>query len=602
VPGEGQQSLWKRPAFALVLLPALAFLFNWPYLKGGFYADDFMILNALALDPLPVSRWCGIWSAQDIPAFNHLWWKDPNWSLSFWRPIPSLVFEGSIGLFGRNPLPLHLLSILLHAGVTTGLYLFVKKLTNRNGLAFLAGLFFVTCEDHSFGVGWIATFTDLMCVQFILLALLGHVHWLKRRRPAALIWSLLALAAAMACKETASIAPVAIVLLTFFMPSGNGDDKLDPAGFRKRAAEVVQDPLSWLPAIVMLVVYLGMYRGLGLGAMNSLAYINPIANPGEYLSHLAWHLPVMWLATFSAVPPSALWFLPEVLAPLAALGLVAFIVWIAALWPFRHRSLVIWAFLVYLVALLPQLVTDASERALYFPMIPAGILIALVAATIAPLARRLFPRSPIAPRWTRFIGWFALLGILFPGALVSAYMPWAVLPAFARPEKQLLTALPYLKQNRPENVVILNTSDFMLTFYPWDILNYHSEHPRVVWPLSAANGVFSLERSGESSFTIRTDRAGWLDNFFARIMRKDPQFSVGYRYEMTLFTATLTELTDDGSDVLSVRFDFKRPLDDPGCLFLFWNEQAFAPLDIAALEIGQRIKLADTSDLLKAMM
>ena len=598
------QKFYNSPGFAVIILAFLAFFFNWPYLMGGFYGDDIIFLNLMDQDPKPYSWWRGIWSVNDYPFMHTIWWKD--WkgigdSGIFWRPVPSLVFEGFINIFGRNAFPLHLLSILLHAGVAAAFYFLVRALTNHHWPAFLAGLFFVTCEDHSMQVGWISTVTDLLSVQFILLAFIGHIYWLKRREFLYIIGSLIALIIAMACKETASIAPLAIILLTFFKPDDINSDFYVRSGLRYRLMQVLKDPLSWLPQVLILAAYFIMYKLFHLGALDNLMYIDPFSNPIGYLNHLVLHLPVMWLATFTPVPPSMTMFMPELLHILAIAGLIIFVAWLTALWPFRHKSIIIWAVLLYLMALLPQMAADASERALYFPMIPACILLAFVAITIKPIARRLRNIEPVNFRWTRFMGWVAVIVVLIPGVLFSVVMPWSYMPGFTKTEKDLRTALPHIEQTNPEHIVILNTSGFMNTIYVRDVLYFITKKPIDVWTLSSANGVFSLEKASDSSFVISTDRSGWLDNMFARLFRTRSKLKEGRRYETPLFSATLIRLTKSKRDVLVARFDFNESINGNEFLFLQWNGSAFIPIDFDALEIGKKIRLADTSDILKSM-
>ena len=130
--------LYARPRHALAVLFGLAVLMNLPYLWGGFQADDILFLDLLAQDPLPFSRWLGIWSADDLPAFTNLWWADPDFSGAFWRPIPSLVIEGSLALFGETAVPLHLLSLVLHGLVTSLLYLLVRRAGVSHGSSLVA--------------------------------------------------------------------------------------------------------------------------------------------------------------------------------------------------------------------------------------------------------------------------------------------------------------------------------------------------------------------------------------------------------------------------------------------------------------------------------
>ena len=152
-----------------------------------------------------------------------------------------------------------------------------------------------------------------------------------------------------------------------------------------------------------------------------------------------------------------------------------------------------------------------------------------------------------------------------------------------------------------EHDVLLNTSSLMLTVYTWDIINYISDEPQNVWTLSSGNGVYSLERVGDSSFVIRTDRSGWLNNFFARLLRTKSTLTPGRTYQTPVFSATLIELTKSGRDALAVRFDFNLPLDDPAYLFLRWNGEAFEPVNIIGFKIGEKLELADTSDLWNMM-
>ena len=75
----------------------------------------------------------------------------------------------------------------------------------------------------------------------------------------------------------------------------------------------------------------------------------------------------------------------------------------------------------------------------------------------------------------------------------------------------------------------------------------------------------------------------------------------GY-YERDLLTATVVEKTADGRDLLAVRFRLDRPLGDPDLLFLRWDGEAFRPIDLAALPTGERVELADTSDVWASMI
>ncbi|MHC4611223.1 MAG: glycosyltransferase family 39 protein [Planctomycetota bacterium] len=586
----------------LVGLLLLSLAYNWYYLTGGFHADDLLLINLLREDPLRFSRWCGLWSTFDIPGLMSMWWADPDIAGAFCRPLTSLVFEGSIRVFGETALPLHLLSIVLQGLVAGGLYLFVRRLTGRSLLAILVGVIYLSCEDHSLTVGWIATVADILCLAFVLLALNAHVAWLQRRRPAALVVTLMALLLSLGFKESAVVAPVLVVLATLAFPRGTDDTlpSLRPSVLWARAVAALKDPLSWAPAVMVFVVYLTLYKTLSLGEMNNLGYIDPLSRPGAYLGHLVVHLPVMWLATVTPVFPSLVMFMPEALAPLALGGLIVFPVWLLLLWPLRHRALALWGMAAYLLALLPQLGTDASERLLYVPWVGVAVLLGCMVVQIGPLARRVLPGTRPG-KLARAGGWLMLLGVVVPGAALSAFYPYIMLPSLVAPERQALTALPHIEERRPEHVLVLNTGGAFMTLYASGVLEYHQREHIDLRLLSSCNGVLSVERLPGNSFVIRTDRAGWHSNMFARILLSRP-VAAGRVYDIDLFQATLVELTPDGNDVLAVRFDLKRPLDDPSLLFLYWDGSGFESLDLASLAPGASLELADTSDIWAAML
>jgi hypothetical protein len=294
-------------------------------------------------------------------------------------------------------------------------------------------------------------------------------------------------------------------------------------------------------------------------------------------------------------------FAPSMMWIAALLGAVLLMIWILALRSFRNRPLIVWAGLAFLIALLPEMAADASERGLYLAMAPASVLLALILLTIGPIARRLSSEPPEVGRYSRVVGWLTLWIILIPGTLLSLTMPWAHLPSLVKPEKEIRTALPHVVSHEQEHVLVLNTSGFMLTIYTYDVLNYLIDEPLDVWVLSSANGVFSAEKVGDSSLVIRTDRSGWLSNMFAGLIRTKADLNEGSRFETAVFTATLSKLTKSATDVLEVRFDFTEPLDFGGYLFLRWNGQAFEPVDFAEISVGERLDLADTSDLMKSL-
>lgn len=579
----------RKYLIVLFIMLAVSMGLNWPYLDSGFTADEIVIIHAMQQKPLPYSRWQGAWSgdASDISWFGNPWWAEPGAIGGFFRPIPSLVIEASVRIFGYTAFPLHLLAVLLHGAIGFLVFLFLKNLTRRRALPLLAGAVYVICEDHSMSVGFISFITDILCVFFIGLSLVFHLSWLKRRKVTSLVGALLTMIAAFGCKETAAVGPLALILTSFIFPRGVDDET---SSLRMKLSTFLRDPLSWSPALSIMIIFLGLYKGLNLGGMNNLSYIDPVSNPISYAGHLVLHLPVMWLAALSPILPSILMFESRLLLPLSGLGLMFFIFFLVALRHLWKRNLVIWAFLLFHVALLPQLGTDAGERLLYFPFVFFSIIIASLMLEIPLLARRFTRVNAEAPRIARIFGWYLLIGVVVLGLLISVATPFYYVKYAKTYLEGPLSAAPHISET-DKHIIILNAPDFFALLMTDSLLEQETGRSLDSYILSAHNAKASIERTGERSFTVSMNRKGWLTNFLAEAFRSQPRLEKGRTYRKSLFDATLLQLTQDQTDALTVQFDWHRPLKSPSVLFLFWNGKSFQPLNMGSLPMNEKIPL-----------
>lgn len=597
--GERAHSGW----WFLLTLPVLALALHWPYLGSGFAGDDVILLNLLREGTAP-PWWQGLWSVTDLPCVKSLWWASALGEGGFWRPLPSLVIQASLALFGERAFPLHLLAILLHGVVAVLVAALAWRLAGNSRLGLLAGVAFLACEDHSMVVGWVTTITDVLGTTFVAAALLAHALWLEHRRPATLVASLLAVTLALGSKESAIVAPLGLVGLSAVAHAraaqrgGQGGGWL-PALGRDRAA--------WWPALAIMAGYLVTHRALGFGVGSSLLYADPFSEPLAFIRHLVVQAPVLWLATISPVPPSLAVFVPSTQPWLAGLGLATFGLFLFALHPLRREPAAWWALLFYLVALVPQTGAEGGERALYLPLLPGSLLLALLASQVGALARR-----GVAPAETpgaataasRLGGWWIIAGVLVPGLVLSAAFAFVYRASFELPERQVRSLVALVEAHRPEHVIVLNTSGPFLTFYLGDEVSWRVGRRVDVRVLSSLNGVMTAERTSDRAITLRTDRRGWLTNMFAMVFRTSPRLERDQSFRTGLFTAKVVELDTTGTppDALAVRFDMTRALDDPRVLVVTWTGDAFAVFDPAGWPPGGRRVLADTSDVWASMM
>ncbi len=429
-----------------------------------------------------------------------------------------------------------------------------------------------------------------------MVALVAHAAWLENRKPGLVAMSVAALVLALLSKESAVVAPVLLALMSLLLPHGREQE------LRVRLRTYFGDPLSWVPALIVLVVYLTAFKMLGFGGPSSGLYLNPFIAPGRWVAQVITHLPVMWLATLSPVPPSLAMFMPSTIPLLAGVGVLLFALFVVGLWWLRRSALALWAMAAFVLALVPQMSAGASERALYLPAIGSSMLLAMLCVEIGPLARRISPRALRTPVLTRVVGWAALLIVLLPGILLSVAYPFTYMPSNESLRDNVLTAVTHIEERQPEQVLMLNAPGFFYVFYPPPIVDFYIERETDVRVLSALNGIVSVERSDDRSFVIRTDRDGWLTNFFSKIFRPARMPELGTVYEKGPVKATVLEMTSGGSDIAAVRFELDRPLSDPDLLLLQWDGASYRPIDLVSLPVGEPVVLADTSDIWASLM
>ena len=559
-------------ASTFILLGVLAYA---PYLPSGFAADDFIFINMME-GATPFNPWLGFWAvpADQFRGFTQLWWVDTPPMGAFLRPVPSWTLTALYGAFGRNAVPFHIISAIVHSLVAFTAFLLLRRLSGRDLPAILAALLFLICEDHAMTVAWIATITDLLCALFLNIALLCHIAGREERKPWLFATSMLFFLIAFASKETAAIYPVIVgVYELFFADRLAGEEN----GVRlpARIKLTFRSWWAWTIPLILCVAYMAIYRSL-LPPITTMMYVDPFSNPARYLAQAGPNIPVLFLALLSQFLPSIALMVPGTLNIAAGLGLVltVFLVW--ALLPYRGEPTIWFSLLIFALALLPGLATDPGERLLYYPSVFGFFPIAWLVLHLSFLKRRFMAESPpgvpvLGPIW----GWYLLISAVILPAVLLFVSPSMWIPSMAWPEKTVVDSLPLIDRNVHDHVIYLNTNSSYNTFYLPDIYRYHRDEYVDLRVLSSFNGRVEARSESSDTLLLRTRDTGWLSNLFARVIRVDPDFAVGDDYVTDTFTATVLQVTPKQKDVLEVQFVFNLPLDDPSVVLLFWDGERY---------------------------
>ncbi len=100
--------------------------------------------------------------------------KDPGLSKHY-RPLLNLIYSLDYQLFGLNPVGFHLTNILLHAVVSSLVFLVALALSGFRRTAFIAGALFAAHPVHTEAVAWVACISETSLAAFYLLSLLLYM-------------------------------------------------------------------------------------------------------------------------------------------------------------------------------------------------------------------------------------------------------------------------------------------------------------------------------------------------------------------------------------------------------------------------------------------
>jgi len=224
-------------------------------LRFGFVSDDSL---QIADNPF-IKSWRYIPHYFVITVWSHLGAQSPG---SFYRPIYLLWNLVNYSLFHLNPAGWHAGAILLHLTVTGMVYLVVRKMTGRTGVAWLTALIFGVHPIHHEVVAWVSGVTESLFATFFLGAFLAYLNSREKHRTGWMALSLALYGLAVFSKETAIVLPVLIFAHGWIASGAEPSPQFPNRSVRLRRA--VGTASAYLP---VTAVYLAMrYRVVsGLG-------------------------------------------------------------------------------------------------------------------------------------------------------------------------------------------------------------------------------------------------------------------------------------------------------------------------------------------------
>ncbi len=201
---------WSKQAMLSAALFLFALALYGPTISYDFTLDDFSVLVENH------QTQGGIAAIPDIFRSTYRYGY-PIQGDELYRPLPKAIFAISWDLFGKDPMPLHLVNVLLYAGIAALLFFVLHSIWLLPiPVAWGASALFIAHPIHTEVVASIKSLDELLSFIFFLLAIYGMFRFYDTRKNYWWIAAAIAYAAALFSKESAITYLVLFPLSLFF--------------------------------------------------------------------------------------------------------------------------------------------------------------------------------------------------------------------------------------------------------------------------------------------------------------------------------------------------------------------------------------------------
>jgi len=384
-------------AYVLALAVLILVAFSIPHMDAFFSQDDFA---GLFVDADNTSEFAEFFKPE--PEGERPWYRPVSFQLRYW-----LMRES----FGFNPVPFHLLSILLHIVNVLLCYRFLRMLTGRIDLSVLAAVLYGLSGAHHMALFWFSAGNEILTAFFFLWGLNAFIGWRLRPSFARAVGVGLLFILMLLCKETAVTFPFIILLINYFFNGGSNT----------RTGDTLPGRYLITVLFILLAMYLAFWflfqyqPGGGEGEGYGLT-LNPVKLATNFVVFVVQAF--IGRGIIYAVTQSAVGGYPSDIArgmlhstigliAVAAIGflIIGFIVWLRRAWqkfPDWSRRIILWGLAWFVICLLPVLPLAGHNYAYYMNIALIGFS-AMLASMALGFMFALSSKSP----W-RKIGWVLL--------------------------------------------------------------------------------------------------------------------------------------------------------------------------------------------------
>lgn len=594
-----------------VCLGALAMLLALSALWVGLQWDDYVLklsvcplpqYRALIPDPLLMFSF-GDGDSVKIQALKDAgwlpWWTPHGFKMSFFRPLAAVTHWLDFTFWPDSTVLMHAHSLMWLGFFVSMACCLYRRLMGINFPAGLAGLLFAVDDAHGVPAGWLANRNALIASFFGFLTIFCHDRWRKQGRRADLFGACLFFLAGLLAGEIALATVAYLLAYALFLDRGS----------------VVRRLAGLIPYTVVGLGWLLFYRSMGFGTWGSGWYVDPGANPFEYLKALIERGPILLFGQLGFLPSDLYVFLSNngiIMFWLLAVSFLACFAWFVS--PVLRQDRMARFFAAGMaLSILPIATTFPFDRLLTFVGFGAAGLLAQVLTRAALLfkSRCLYfagefgtwPRSDLYGRiatWRiRVTTIFLFVVHLIVAPLVMPIRTFS--PAFLDwGHEKTCNNLVMEAGAEEQTSIFVNGPCAILGGFFLPLLSSFSgvSTPMRNYVLAPGFKEVAVYRQDENTLAIRPEN-GFLDspmvggskNFgllsvahmfqhMDRTFRDGSlKFSAGDRFLLEVLQIEVGSITLDGRPV-EVLFHFHMPLEDPSLKWYKWREGCYVPFEL----------------------
>jgi hypothetical protein len=501
------------------------------------------------------------------------WWTYPGVKGAFWRPLASLTHWLDYRLWPTLPGLMHAQSLLWFGLLAVAVAVLYRRFMGATWIAGLAAVFYAIDDAHGVPVAFLANRNAILATLLGVLALLAHDR--RRgdgRRGGAILGPLLLAASLLSAEE--GIATCAYLISYAFW--------LDRGSWRERC-------LALLPYAGVVLAWRIAWSGLGYGLADVGLYVDPLRDPGRFLTAVAQRGPVYLLAQWALPPADVLLILNRANRLLLEIVALAFLALLAvAFFPLLRRDRIARFWTCGMILAVPPICAAfPGDRLLFFVGIGAmGLLAQWLAMVFGEPGRKPTGKIRRGAAVTLGCALVFIHGILAPLALPFR-AGYPVGPkGFI---EKLLFLTPMDGSLARQDLVIVNLPIALLAGYTMVVRELEGlPVPRHTRVLAHGFAPTSIHRRDERTLVVRP-RDGYLAWTAERLVRDERHpMALGERVALTGLSVEITALTADGRPA-EATFRFDVPLEDPSLRWLQWTDGAFEPFTPPA--IGETVEV-----------